>query len=64
MQQRRRIKQAVPLKERLALWATATRKLADNLPAGRKRDELLKKARQADAAGHLDDWTRSRGSPK
>jgi hypothetical protein len=62
MQKRRRSTQAMPLQERLALWATKTRKLADKLPPGPKRDELVKKARQADTASQFDDSAKSSNS--
>jgi len=61
MQLRRHSRQSMPLKERLALWATKTRKLADKLPPGPKREDLIKKARQADTASHLNDWAYSSG---
>ena len=66
MQVRRRLKPFLPLKDRLALWATETRKLANKLPPGPERDQLIRKARQADTASHLDDWANSPGlqSPK
>jgi hypothetical protein len=66
MTERRRFKQFLPLQERLALWAAETLKLANKLPPGPKRDELIRKARQADTASHLDDWANSSGlqSPK
>jgi hypothetical protein len=59
MQKRRRPTQAMLLQERLALWATKTRKLADVLPAGPKRADLVKKASQADRASQFDDWANS-----
>jgi hypothetical protein len=44
----------VPLRDRLALFAKDTRERAASLPPGVERDELLRKARQADTAS--DDW--------
>ena len=43
------------LHDRLAAWATELRKLASTLPPGRKRDALLKKARQAETEADLPD---------
>jgi hypothetical protein len=61
MQRRRRFKQTVPLTERLQKWAEDVREEADKLPPGPEREALLKKARQADTASHLDDWANSTG---
>jgi hypothetical protein len=61
----RRFRQA-PLKDRLASFAKEVREKASRLPHGRERDEMLKKASQAETASHLDDWVNSPGlqSPK
>lgn len=63
---RRHFKRAVFLKDRLASFAKDVRKKTDLLPAGRQREDMLKMARQADTAAHLEDWANSRGlqSPK
>jgi hypothetical protein len=62
MQQRRRFKQILTLQDRLAAWSGKVREQADALPpTDRQRDELLKKARQADTASHLEDWANSAG---
>lgn len=61
MQMRPRFKQSLPLKERLAGWAKNIRDQAAQLPPGTERDGLLRKARQADTAAHLDDWANSPG---
>ena len=61
MQRRRRNKQTVSLHDRLAAWAIAARELAGALPAGPERDTLLRKARRADTASHLQDWLDSTG---
>jgi hypothetical protein len=58
---RRRLKQKLSLKDRLALFARAAREKASLLPPGAEKDELLRKARQADTAVHLDDWANSPG---
>lgn len=61
MLKRRRFKQSTSFQERLAKWAKQVRDQADQLPPGDERDKLLKKASQADAAAHLDDWANSPG---
>ena len=61
MIKRRRIKQALSLKDRLAAFAKEARERAVNLPAGMLRDDILRKARQADTAAHLDEWVNSPG---
>ena len=61
MNNRRRLKQSAPLKDRLAEWADDLRAQAQKLPPGAERDALLKKLRQADTASHLDDWANSPG---
>jgi hypothetical protein len=55
MFKRRRFKQSVPLKERLVIWTKEVMARANSLPPGQERDDLLKEARQADTAAHLDD---------
>lgn len=66
MQRRRRAKQTVSLKDRLASFAKEATDKASHLPLGPERDELLKKARRADTASHIDEWANSSGlqSPK
>ena len=66
MAERRRFKQTTPLKDRLTAFADEARKKAQFMNAGTERDELLKKARRADTAAHIDDWINSPGlqSPK
>lgn len=59
--QRRRIKQHLSLHDRLDAWAKKVRGRADKLPPGAERDALIKKARQADTASHVDDWANSPG---
>jgi hypothetical protein len=61
MTKRRRFKQTVPLKERLLAFANDLRKEASEMPAGQDRDALLKRARLADTAAHLDEWMDSAG---
>ncbi len=58
---RRRFKQESSLQERLAFWANDMREKALGLQPGLERDELLKKARQAEVASHMDEWMNSHG---
>jgi hypothetical protein len=57
---RHRFKQTITLKDRLAVFAAETRERAQQL-SGPERDALLKKARQADTASHIDAWANSPG---
>lgn len=59
MSKRPRIKHTLSFKDRLALWAAKIRDDANKLRPGPQRDELLKKASQADVAAHLDEWANS-----
>ena len=63
---RRGSKQTASLQDRLASFAKNVREKASLLPPGAEKDDLLRKARQADTASHLDDWVNSPGlqSPK
>lgn len=61
MFKRRRFKQQLTLQDRLSAWVNQVREQASKLPPGPERDELLKKARQADVANHLNDWVKSPG---
>jgi hypothetical protein len=56
-----RFKQSKPLNERLLLEAQSLREQARLLTIGPVRDAALKKARQAEAAAHMDDWLSSPG---
>ena len=58
MPRRRRYKQHLPLQDRLAEWAKEVLSMAQVLPLGPERDALIRKARQADIANHLDDWAK------
>ena len=58
----RRGKKMVRLRDRLTKWAQGVREQASALPPGPERDALLKKARQAHTAAHLDDWANSPNS--
>jgi hypothetical protein len=61
MQRRRRFKQITSLKDRLASFAKEVREKASLLPPGEERTDLLRRARQADTASHLDEWVNSPG---
>ena len=61
MTKRRRFKHTTSLKDRLAAFAEDARHKASMLPSGTERDELLKRARQADVGSHIDDWVNSIG---
>ena len=59
--QRDRFTQATTFRDRLAHEAEWLRQQARTLPAGKKRDALLRKARQIDTASHIDEWLSSAG---
>jgi hypothetical protein len=59
--QRRRTKQTQSLEERLAEEAKRLREQAKTLPPCSKREELIRKARQAETASHMTDWLTSPG---
>ena len=61
MSKRRRYKQTTPLQDRLASFAEEAREKASRLPEGCEKEDMLRKARQADTAAHLDDWMSSPG---
>jgi hypothetical protein len=59
--QRRHIKQKTGLDERLAHEAERLRQQAQAMPFGPDREELLRRARQAETAAHVDQWLSSPG---
>jgi hypothetical protein len=61
MLKRRRFKQIESFKDRLAAFAAGARERASKLTPGIQRDDMLRKARQADTASHLDEWCHSSG---
>jgi hypothetical protein len=61
MLKRRRFKQTLSLKDGLASESMRLPDEATRLPAGSMRDEVLKRARQADIALHLAQWLHSPG---
>jgi hypothetical protein len=61
MTERRRFKQSRSLKDRLIAFAAEARNKAAQLTPGTEREDLLKKARQADTAAHLVELVNSPG---
>jgi hypothetical protein len=61
MKERPRFRQSISFKDRLAAFAKEMREKADHMQCSPERDELLKKARQADAAVRIDEWAKSPG---
>ena len=59
--QRRRVKQTVPLDERLAEIAQQLRDEAAALPPGKEREEIERKLRQAEIAANITQWVSSPG---
>ena len=64
MQQRRRVKHALTFEERLACQAERLRDDARKMPMGKQRDQVLKRARQAETALGITRWLMSPGYPK
>jgi hypothetical protein len=58
---RHRFKQDRTVGERLIKEARLAREKAGQLPPGEEREELLKKAREADVAAHVDERLNSPG---
>lgn len=61
MMQRRRIQHDIPLDQRLIEEAQRLRKEAKGTYPGIERERLIRKARQAETAAHMQDWLRSPG---
>ena len=59
--QRRRFTETVPLDRRLEQLAKHLRDEAQGLPPGPSRDTLIRGARQAETAAHVQDWIESPG---
>lgn len=66
MIKRRRFKQPDVLEVRLAKEAEKLREEARDTPPGFQRQQLLRRARQAEVGAHMSEWLRSPGlqSPK
>jgi hypothetical protein len=58
---RRRFKQMTSLEERLLQEAQRAQAEAKVLPPGQERELLLKKARDARVAAHINEWLTSPG---
>ena len=59
--ERRRFKQESPLDQRLEDHAKRLRDEARGTPPGIKRDDLIRRARQAETAARLSEWISSPG---
>jgi hypothetical protein len=59
--QLRRFKNISTFPDPVAKEATRLREEAETKPRGPERDALLRKARQADTAAHIDEWLSSPG---
>ncbi|MGA3242368.1 MAG: hypothetical protein ABSG03_39475 [Bryobacteraceae bacterium] len=59
--QRPPYKQAAPLDLRLTEESQRLRKEAQGTPPGIERDRLIRRARQAETAAHLQEWLKSPG---
>ena len=61
VQRRRRVKQTSPLDQRLTDQAERLQKEARGTPPGIAREQLLRRARQAETAAHMEQWLTSPG---
>ena len=61
MQMRRRFNQTQSLEERLSEEAKRLREEAKLLRPGALRDEMIRRARQAETGAHISEWLRSPG---
>jgi hypothetical protein len=61
MKKRRRFKQTLSLQERLAAFASEVREQAAHAQPGPERDNLLRRASQAETAAQLEQWIKSPG---
>ena len=59
--QRRRFKQTLTFPDRLKTFAEELKAKASELRPGPERDALLRRARQAETASHIDEWANSPG---
>ena len=64
MQQRRRVKHALTFEDRFACRAERLRDKARKMPVGELRDEVLRRARQAETALGITKWLTSSDHPK
>jgi hypothetical protein len=61
MTKRRRFNQTQSLEERLAEEAKRLREEAKSLRPSAARDDLIRKARQAETGSHMSEWLSSPG---
>ena len=61
MPKRYRIKHTATFEERLAEQAHDLREQAKAMPPGVEREALIRRARQAETASHMNEWLRSPG---
>jgi hypothetical protein len=61
MVKRRRFKQTDTLEERLAEHAKRLREEANLLRPGALRDDIIRRARQAETGAHMSEWLTSPG---
>jgi hypothetical protein len=59
--ERQRIKHTLPFSARCLQEAERLRAEAKTFQPGPERDQLIRRARQADTAAHIDEWLRSPG---
>ena len=59
--QRRRFKNTLTFPDRLKNFADDLKAKAADLRPGPEKDALLKRARQAETASHIDEWANSPG---
>jgi hypothetical protein len=59
--QRRYFKQTVSLELRLEEHAKRLRQEAGRTPSGIEREKLIRRARQAETASHINQWISSKG---
>jgi len=59
--QRRRFKNTLTFPDRLKNFAEELKAKASELRPGPEQEALLRRARQADTAAHLDEWANSPG---
>jgi hypothetical protein len=59
--QRRRFKNTLTFPDRLSKEAERLRQEAETKPPGPEQYDLLRKARQAETAAHIDEWLASPG---
>jgi hypothetical protein len=58
--QRRRFQNTLTFPDRMTKEAERLRQEAETKPAGQEREELLRKAGQAETAADIDEWISSR----